>query len=130
MRELGGGDMARATRGAGVSQLQAQGSSALAHCYNTERDVFKSKYLNVLDWIFGNTGHSQQSIRHVPSNLQTITPYIEQVEKSAVGQHVIAPIKKALSFQNLASEGNLTQPTPEGKAAENESPPHDQVKTA
>lgn len=23
------------------------------HCYAEERDVFRSKYLNVLDWVFG-----------------------------------------------------------------------------
>ena len=29
--------------------------------------VFRSKYLNVLDWVFGNEGHLEQRIRHVSS---------------------------------------------------------------
>ncbi|VFQ86735.1 unnamed protein product [Cuscuta campestris] len=28
-------------------------TAIIMHCYATERDVFKSKYLNVLDWVFG-----------------------------------------------------------------------------
>ncbi|KAL5982191.1 hypothetical protein ACLOJK_016261 [Asimina triloba] len=28
-------------------------TSIIMHCYARERDVFRSKYLNVLDWVFG-----------------------------------------------------------------------------
>lgn len=28
-------------------------TAVIMHCYNNERDVFRSKYLNVLDWVFG-----------------------------------------------------------------------------
>ena len=42
-------------------------AAAIMHCYNAERDVFRSKYLNVLDFVFGNIGHGRQSIRHVGS---------------------------------------------------------------
>ena len=28
-------------------------TSIIMHCYAQEREVFRSKYLNVLDWIFG-----------------------------------------------------------------------------
>lgn len=42
-------------------------SATIMHCYNTERDVFRSKYLNVLDYIFGCTGHESHSISHVGS---------------------------------------------------------------
>ncbi|XP_047259943.1 uncharacterized protein LOC124885392 [Capsicum annuum] len=28
-------------------------TAVIMHCYAMERDVFKSKYLNVLDWVFG-----------------------------------------------------------------------------
>lgn len=28
-------------------------TAIIMHCYAMERDVFKSKYLNVLDWVFG-----------------------------------------------------------------------------
>lgn len=37
-------------------------TAAIMHCYSDShgkhRDVFKSKYLNVLDFVFGNTGDS------------------------------------------------------------------------
>ena len=40
--------------------LFAAGCGAIVHCYSgyngLHRDVFKSKYLNVLDFVFGNTG--------------------------------------------------------------------------
>ena len=28
-------------------------TAIIMHCYAVERDVFRSKYLNVLDWVFG-----------------------------------------------------------------------------
>lgn len=28
-------------------------TSIIMHCYAQEREVFRSKYLNVLDWVFG-----------------------------------------------------------------------------
>ena len=28
-------------------------TAIIMHCYAMERDVFRSKYLNVLDWVFG-----------------------------------------------------------------------------
>lgn len=46
-------------------------TAAIMHCYSDShgkhRDVFKSKYLNVLDFVFGNTGLEEGSIKHVPS---------------------------------------------------------------
>lgn len=32
-------------------------TAIIMHCYAQERDVFKSKYLNVLDWVFGVPPH-------------------------------------------------------------------------
>ncbi len=49
-------------------------TAAIMHCYSDShgrhRDVFKSKYLNVLDFVFGNTGRftdclACQSSRHL-----------------------------------------------------------------
>jgi len=28
-------------------------TAIIMHCYSQEREVFRSKYLNVLDWVFG-----------------------------------------------------------------------------
>ena len=44
-------------------------SSIILHCYTHERDIFKEKYLNVFDWLFGNYGHDSSKIRHVRSSL-------------------------------------------------------------
>lgn len=33
--------------------LFSAATAIIMHCYAQERDVFRSKYLNVLDWVFG-----------------------------------------------------------------------------
>lgn len=48
-------------------------AASIMHCYNAERDVFRSKYLNVLDFVFGNQGHGRQSVRHVGSAYQLMS---------------------------------------------------------
>ena len=46
-------------------------TAAIMHCYSDSRgchrDVFKSKYLNVLDFVFGNTGGSFACLQVVPA---------------------------------------------------------------
>ena len=45
-------------------------TAAIMHCYSDShgrhRDVFKSKYLNVLDFVFGNTGGFSDSLACYP----------------------------------------------------------------
>jgi hypothetical protein len=45
--------------------LFSAATAAICHCYSDgcgrHRDVFRSKYLNVLDFILGNTGASAQA---------------------------------------------------------------------
>jgi hypothetical protein len=36
-------------------------------CYDRKRECFRSNYLNVFDFIFGNRGHSRHKIRHAGS---------------------------------------------------------------
>ena len=47
------------------------GTGLIMHCYNDSngdyRYTFRSKYLNVIDFVFGNHGHKHQKIRHIPS---------------------------------------------------------------
>ncbi|GMH39395.1 hypothetical protein BSKO_07293 [Bryopsis sp. KO-2023] len=52
---------------------------AIMHCYSGDegrhRDTFRSKYLNVLDFVYGNSGLNVGRIKHIPSNqdlLQTL----------------------------------------------------------
>ena len=51
----------------------AVASAAIMRCYANERDVFKSKYLNVLDYVFGNKGHGRRRVTHVGSAYQIAT---------------------------------------------------------
>ena len=51
----------------------ALASAAVMRCYANERDVFRSKYLNVLDYVLGNRGHAQQRVRHVGSAYRLMT---------------------------------------------------------
>ena len=44
-------------------------TAVIMGCYSAERDVFRSKYLSVIDWLFGNVGFTSCRIRHIPSVL-------------------------------------------------------------
>ena len=51
-------------------------AAAIMHCYSDahgqHRDIFRSKYLNVLDFMFGGTGLAQGAIRHASSNREIL----------------------------------------------------------
>lgn len=51
--------------------LFSTATAAILHCYSDangrHRDVFRSKYLGVFDFIFGNTDFSEGRIKHIPS---------------------------------------------------------------
>jgi hypothetical protein len=53
--------------------LFSAATAAICHCYSDgggrHRDVFRSKYLNVLDFILGNTGASAQAAAGWPCAL-------------------------------------------------------------
>ena len=59
--------------------LFSLGVGLIMHCYNDSegdyRYTFRSKYLNVIDFVFGNTGHKIQKIRHVPSTSDLARQY-------------------------------------------------------
>ena len=71
------GDAARGGSSSGGSHVVARwrfdvalfalASAVIMRCYAEERDVFRSKYLNVLDFVFGNAGHDAHAVRHVGS---------------------------------------------------------------
>ncbi|CAL8462877.1 g2411 [Coccomyxa elongata] len=59
-------------------------AAAIMHCYSDgrgrHRDVFRSKYLNVLDFVFGNTGVEEGKISHRPSTqdlLAQVPPMVD-----------------------------------------------------
>lgn len=39
-------------------------TAIIMHCYAVEREVFRSKYLNVLDWVFGVPPPPSETPRH------------------------------------------------------------------
>ena len=58
--------------------LFSAAAAAIMHCYEDShgyhRDVFKSKYLNVLDFVFGNTGMSSW---HAQRNALLLHPQLQ-----------------------------------------------------
>jgi hypothetical protein len=80
--------------------LFALGCGAIAHCYGgcrgEHRDVFRSKYLAVLDFVFGSTGFSAGAVRHEPSNAELI---------SRAGMRVARSINRISSLTGMAGLG-------------------------
>ncbi|GIL79547.1 hypothetical protein Vretifemale_8867 [Volvox reticuliferus] len=86
------------------------GCGAIMHCYSDSwgqhRDVFRSKYLNVLDFIFGNQGVQEGSISHVPTNLELV---------STVGRRLRTMSRVLSSGDNSASAATFS-PLPRSAA--------------
>ena len=65
----------------------ALATSAIMHChsgaYGEHRDIFRSKYLNVLDFIFGCDGVQQGVITHAEGNREMVTRAGRAVHKAA-----------------------------------------------
>lgn len=84
------GDAARGGSSSGGSHVVARwrfdvalfalASAVIMRCYAEERDVFRSKYLNVLDFVFGNAGHDAHAVRHVGSAYQIVAGGADQGE--------------------------------------------------
>lgn len=56
--------------------LFSAATAIIMHCYAQERDVFRSKYLNVLDWVFGlpNGAKPYTPTRATPSENKVLPP--------------------------------------------------------
>jgi hypothetical protein len=82
--------------------LFALGCGAIAHCYGgsrgENRDVFRSKYLAVFDFVFGNAGFSAGAVRHEPSNADLIR---------GAGMRVARSIGRISSMTGLGSGADL-----------------------
>lgn len=51
--------------------LFSAATAIIMHCYDQERDVFRSKYLNVLDWVFGLPDGATKYVPPAPSSSNT-----------------------------------------------------------
>ena len=77
-------------------------TAGIMHCYNNERDVFRSKYLNVLDWVFG-----------VPPLLKLTA---EQKQSFADASRLVVTVRRKvtspLSVQEKRTEADLLELEP------------------
>jgi hypothetical protein len=66
--------------------LFSAATACICHCYSdhwgARRDVFRSKYLAVFDFIFGNQGFADAGIKHSPSNGQLLTALSVKLSRS------------------------------------------------
>jgi hypothetical protein len=60
--------------------LFSTATAIIMHCYAQERDVFRSKYLNVLDWVFG-----------LPDGATPYTPLLSSQSKSFDAKFLATP---------------------------------------
>lgn len=87
-------------------------TAGIMHCYNNERDVFRSKYLNVLDWVFG-----------VPPLLKLT----EEQKQSLADRSRLAVTKRRkkgaslLSVQEKRTEAGLVEPVDRRSSGEEKS---------
>ena len=80
-------------------------SATIMHCYNTERDVFRSKYLNILDYVFGSAGHDSQSISHTPRVMKfySTPPKLESQRKSTFWKRTHRQMRRCRSASSYPS---------------------------
>jgi hypothetical protein len=85
-------------------------SAAICHCYSdhmgARRDVFKSKYLSVFDFVLGNVGFKEASVRHHPSNTDLLKTWEKSLEASSRGMNV--PLKLVRSMRSMTELASLT----------------------
>lgn len=106
-------------------------TAAIMHCYSDShgrhRDVFKSKYLNVLDFVFGNTGLEEGSIKHVPSTSDLINRLqdagIRVPSRRTMSNHTASFLG---SLENLQALGEQDGNTPRSEMSDSPfAPSHD-----
>ncbi|KAG7673374.1 hypothetical protein Ndes2526B_g03184 [Nannochloris sp. 'desiccata'] len=66
--------------------LFSAATACICHCYSdhwgARRDVFRSKYLTVFDFVLGNQGFADAGIKHSPSNGQLLTALSVKLSRS------------------------------------------------
>ncbi|KAK9808239.1 hypothetical protein WJX73_002479 [Symbiochloris irregularis] len=82
-------------------------TACILHCYSDahgqHRDVFRSKYLNVLDFVLGSTGLELGSICHHPSTRDLLAPHIRRISSLA------------RSLERISQDADMEEPdTPRG----------------
>lgn len=64
-------------------------TAIIMHCYSQEREIFRSKYLNVLDWVFGlpSGGTSQMHSRNY--RYHAVDAKLETDSANATSGHIV-----------------------------------------
>lgn len=100
--------------------LFSAATAAICHCYSdhfgARRDVFKSKYLTVFDFTFGNQGFEKGGISHAPSNVQLAT---------LAGQRLVRSVRSMTNLAGLNGRGSSARvsPTPSSESESTEALP-------
>lgn len=91
-------------------------TAIIMHCYAIERDVFRSKYLNVLDWVFGVPLSATEATprKSIYKTSQSISGWIEGPELSMLllvswsqlgGTHAVGMTKTSLGWFSVIHIG-------------------------
>ncbi|PSC71174.1 hypothetical protein C2E20_5468 [Micractinium conductrix] len=79
--------------------LFSAAAACILHCYSDHygerRDVFRSTYLNIFDFILGNTGFQSAAISHMPSNAEFVSR----------GLHTVASLTQLNTLASLYRGG-------------------------
>jgi hypothetical protein len=67
--------------------LFSAATAIIMHCYAQERDVFRSKYLNVLDWVFG-----------LPDGATKYNSKLPSAPTSSNGEVLLPKVKRSLEI--------------------------------
>ena len=95
-------------------------SAAICHCYSdskgAHRDVFRSKYLSVLDFILGSDGVERGSIRHSPSASDLVaravaaSPSLPALPTVSSLQAALPSLPASMSMPQLPQAPAMLQP--------------------
>ena len=94
--------------------ILAAAAAAVGHCYSdargAHRDVFRSKYLSVLDFVLGGADIDRGSIRHVPSASDLVAGALEAAAGGPAGGLAAGLATRARSLADLtaAALGSLS----------------------
>ena len=92
--------------------LFSAATACICHCYSdhqgARRDVFRSKYLSVFDFILGNIGFRHGSISHSPSNLDILSSWERRLEGTGIPLRLVKSMKSVTQLATLSQQRDLS----------------------
>ena len=87
----------------------AAAMAAIMHCYSdgygANRDIFRSKYLNVLDFVFGGRGLDTGRISHTASNRELLLQASVATRRAPSGCALCLPAGAQARTRHAAAHG-------------------------